>query len=168
MEQPPDGEIIFQMSISEKDRWVIVNSWLTTKEEDRDIAAIARKHGVMYRTAKRWIDSYQRTGGVADKHRSGRPRTSSSRQDSTLSRIVSSRPSNSVGQITQEWKKRSKIEVHPNTVRNRLKEFGYKNRIARLKVVLSQRNKQRRVVWATAHLNWSDFQCSSAMRLTSH
>src|SRR4051812_2500609 len=92
-------------------RWKIIHTWQQADERSRGSRTIARRCGVSHDSAAHWIRVYQESGGVEDKPRSGRPRKSSSRQDTTLHKIVNCNPRLTSRQIAAAWKKRSRVRV---------------------------------------------------------
>jgi transposase len=146
------------MPLPVADRWKIIHTWLQAEESSRGNRTIARRCGVSHPTAAHWIRVYQETGGVEDKPRSGRPRKSSSRQDTTLHKIVNSNPTLTSRQIAAAWKKRSRVKVSKDTVKRRLHELGIRSRTARRSAIVSERNRKKRVKWAKEHIEWSPYQ----------
>ena len=102
---------------------------------------VARHFGVHVSTIERLVRRLRKTGRVADRPRSGRPRVTSQRQDRAIrlshlrNRHLTATETavNTVGSHNRR--------IHPKTVRNRLREFGLRAR---------RPNVARRMAWVTA------------------
>ena len=110
----------------------------------------ARHFGVHVSTIERLVRRLRKTGRVADRPRSGRPRVTSQRQDRAIrlahlrNRHLTATETavNTVGSQNRR--------IHPKTVRNRLREFGLRARRPNVDLPLNRARRARRMAWVTA------------------
>ena len=107
------------------------------------------------RTVQRVWSRYRNTGSSDKLALPGRPRKTTAREDRRL--ILMSRLSrfDNARQLTVRWNNFSNKNVSVKTVRRRLHAQRVYSRVARLKPLISVRNRQRRVTWANRIRNWT-------------
>ena len=107
------------------------------------------------RTVQRVWSRYGNTGSSDKLSLPGRPRRTTAREDRRL--ILMSRLSrfDNARQLTVRWNNFSNKNVSVKTVRRRLHAQRVYSRVARLKPLISVRNRQRRVTWANRIRNWT-------------
>ena len=112
---------------------------------------VAAHFGVHIRTIERLVQRLRVTGRVNDRPRSGRPRVTTPRQDRfmTLSHLrnrhltASETANNTLGSHNRH--------IHPDTVRNRLRDNGLRARRPYVGLPLTPVRRQRRLAWLQAH-----------------
>ena len=111
---------------------------------------VARHFGVHVSTIERLFRRLRETGRVADRPRSGRLRVTSQRQDRAIrlahlrNRHLTATETavNTVGSHNRR--------IHPQIVRNRLREFGLRARRPNVALPLNRARRARRMAWVTA------------------
>ena len=136
--------------------------WLTDVQRGRAIALlmqgqrqqqVANHFGVNVSTIERLVRRLRKTGHLADRPRSGRPRVTSRRQDRTIrlahlrNRHLTATETalNTVGTCTHNR------QISPKTIGSRLREIGLRARRPYVGLPLTQARKLRRMAWLTAH-----------------
>ena len=64
----------------------------------------------------------------------------------------------SLSNITNKWENISHVKVSKATKLRRLKELGFKSRMAKRKPLLSKKQMKKRLVWKKKHQNWTVVQ----------
>ena len=107
------------------------------------------------RTVQRVCSRYRNTGSSDKLALPGRSRKTTALEDRRL--ILMSRLSrfDNARQLTVRWNNFSNKNVSVKTVRRRLHAQRVYSRVARLKPLISVRNRQRRVTWANRIRNWT-------------
>ena len=107
------------------------------------------------RTVQRVWSWYRNTRSSDKLPLPGRPRKTTGREDRCL--ILMSRLSrfSNACQLTVQWNAFSNKNVSVKTARRYLHAQRVYSRIARLKPLISVRNRQRRVTWAYRNRNWT-------------
>lgn len=139
-------------SIEQRHRIIVLH------EEGYSSTEIAKRVKCHRTTVSRMIEKYKKNGSVDDKHRSGRPRKSTERQDRTLRRISMCNRKLTSPQITRIWSQTCSVEVCTSTVRRRLLAKGLKGCRARSKPLLTDHHRKCRLAWAKKHANWTPEQ----------
>ena len=112
---------------------------------------VAAHFGVHIRTIERLVQRLRVTGRVNDRPRSGRPRVTTPRQDRfmTLSHLrnrhltASETANNTLGSHNRH--------IHPDTVRNRLRDNGLRARRPYVGLPLTPVRRQRRLAYKHTH-----------------
>lgn len=128
---------------------------LVLKEEGYSTTQIAKRVGSSQSAVVKILQKSTETGTVADRARSGRPRSSSKRQDRVLRRISLADRKLTSPQLLRQWQDKCGIAVSPSTVRKRCLEFGLRGCKARRKPLLTDVQRKNRVQWAKKHSKWS-------------
>ena len=95
------------------------------------------------------------TGNMDNKHRSGRPRLSTTRADNVLRRICHKNRFMTSKQLSVEWNLSTGTAASSSIVRRRLVSMGLRAHKAKKKPILSKVMKLKRLKWAKAHVNWT-------------
>jgi len=102
------------------------------------------------------IQKKKLTGSVVDRDRSGRPRTSTSRQDRTLRRMSLTNCKLTSPQMLRQWVDTcGDVVVSSSTVRRRCLEFGLRGCKARRKPLLTDVHRCNRIQWARRYSSWT-------------
>lgn len=118
-------------------------------------AAAARQFKVSKQTVAYWIKIFKNRGTLKRGKRQGRPRKTSKRDDTVISRICKSSPRMSAVQITAEFNKTASSKIHPSTVKRRLRADGLFGRRPSRKPMVSAKNRRDRLDFARNHINWT-------------
>ena len=111
---------------------------------------IARHFGVHVSTIERLVRRLRETGRVADRPRSGRPSVTSQRQDRAI-RLAHLRNRHlTATEIAVNTVSSHNRRIHPETIRNRLREFGLRARRPNIGLPLNRARRARRMAWVTA------------------
>ena len=132
-------------------RQMIVESYRSNK----NISELARIFGIPRRTIGSVIKKFQQFGSVENRSGRGRKRLFTDRDTNQLSRVVKQnrrRPLQDITTIINEGKDHS---FCTKTVQRKLKDLGYKRRVAKKQVVVREVNKKKRVAWAKERKDWS-------------
>ena len=98
------------------------------------------------------------TGSTRDLPRSGRPRVTTPRQDRRIRLIhLRNRTQSASRTVATEPDLQ---HIHPQTVRNRLRESGMRCRRPVQGIILTEGHRQRRLEWAEIHRPWPRYRWS--------
>jgi transposase len=114
------------------------------------LSQIATKLNRHVRTVMRVLEKYRKTGSTNRRKGSGRPRKTSPREDIVITRSATANRSISAPDIC----KQTKLNVSPQTVRNRLHESNLTSHWSVKKPWISESNRKKRLKWAREHLTW--------------
>lgn len=128
---------------------------VTLKKEGLSNAAIAKKLKVSEKGVRYCHIRYLTTGSYKDRKRSGQPRKTSLREDREIRRNSLCNRKLTAPQILSEFTHSSGKQISVSTIKNRLKSFGLKGRIAAKKPLLRPQNKIKRLQWAKIHVTWT-------------
>jgi hypothetical protein len=130
----------------------------------RAIALTLRNEGYTYReianrlsgqatfsAVRKLCLKFETTKEVVDRPRSGRARLSTARDDRNLIRLSLADRRKTAKQLLTDWRTTCSVR----TVRRRLVNGGLRARISRKKPLLNLIQRQKRVAWAKAHVNWT-------------
>jgi len=98
---------------------------------------------------------YRSRGTIQNLPRTGRPRCTTSRIDQKIVRMAENSDKPCAVDIAKELAKLNIVSVHPNTVKNRLKETGLQGRVLVKKPLLLPRHIKARVEFAKQYQNWT-------------
>ena len=154
-----------------KQRWEIVflsRHPLGPKKSNIEIASYLH---ISKDTVRRYLNRYDETGSVEDVPRSGRKRSTSEKQNTTMVNLATGHRRLSAEEIVGELEKKS-VEVSSRTVRRRLVESGlYYGKVTR-KPLLTDIHIVKRYWWATNNISrdWSRiiFSDETTIRLYYH
>lgn len=106
-------------------------------------------------TIQKIIQKWKKSGTVANKLRKGGPRKTSSRIDREIIKKITAKRSLSAPKIAGQLHEQFGVSIHPQTVRNRIHDAGFKARVARKKPFISKKNEAARLKWAKEHSTWT-------------
>jgi transposase len=116
----------------------------------RNIAQIIKKS---HSTVQYIINRYNETGSFEDRKRTGRPQKLKPNQKRAILRTVVMEPKTSAPKLAGMIDTEYNVKVVPQTIRNVIRNAGYKGCVARKKPFISQINKKKRLDFAKAHIN---------------
>jgi transposase len=110
---------------------------------------VAGRFGCSVRTVQELQRRHRETGAVIDRPRSGRPCITSERDDRY---IRLSHPRDHRLTAVQTARHLQAVRrIHPQTVRNRLREAGLRSRCPAIRTILDQVHRRRRLDWCRRH-----------------
>lgn len=124
-------------------------------EEGYSSPKIAKRVGCNQSTVIRIIKKLQETGSTADRHRTGRPKKTTQRQDRVLLRTSLANRKLTSPLLLREWQEKCSVDVCTSTVRRRCLEFGLRGCKARKKPLLTEQQRKKRLLWAKEYSKWS-------------
>jgi len=124
-------------------------------QEGYSTVAIAKRIKHSHSSGSRTLRRLKETGSVDDKKRTGRPRTTTPREDLALVRISLHNRKLTSPKLNREWMENSGVECSARTVRRRLTRAGLYGRVARKKPLLTQRHRGIRLKWAKEWKDWT-------------
>lgn len=128
---------------------------IALREENLSFSEIALRVVCAVSTVTRFVHKYERTGSTERESGSGRPRTTSVREDRLLYRASLSDRFQTAVDLQQQLEAADNITISVRTTRRRLQELGLHGRRSIEKLSLSRRNVIARLRWAQVHINWS-------------
>ncbi|KAL1247793.1 hypothetical protein QQF64_023169 [Cirrhinus molitorella] len=99
---------------------------------------------------------------VCGRKKCGRKRCTTRRGDRTLRKIVEKDRFQTLGDLRKQWTE-SGVETSRATVYRRVQEMGYRCRIPQVKPLLNQKQRQKRLTWATEKQHWTVAQWSKVL-----
>ena len=114
---------------------------------------IAQRFNVHRNTIQSLARRYRQYGTTRDRPRSGRPRVTSHQQDNYI-RLTHLRNRFQTASLTSRNIPGLR-NIHPRTVRNRLREHGIRPRRPAIRPVLQQRHRQARLAWCRRHIRYT-------------
>ena len=109
--------------------------------------SISDKYRVKKWTVSRLCSKYRSTGKLAADNKGGRPRSTTSREDTMIVRSVKKDPWLS----SVEIQKQLELPVSDRTIRQRAVEDGLFSRRPARKPLISLKNQKKRLLFATSH-----------------
>ena len=103
------------------------------------------------------------TGSVAYRLRPGPTPKTDDRLDRRICRMSESNRRLTAVDISRDLAQSCGIQLHPMTIRRRLKAVGLHGRIARRKPFVSLKNRQHRMQWARQHAHWTAKEWSKVL-----
>ena len=94
------------------------------------------------------------TGNIKNAPRKGRPRTTSSKDDSVLFRMCWSSQNLSYAKLNQSWNLNGVLLASVSTARRRLHEFGIESHPAAERPSLTKAYMTKRLLWCKDHKYW--------------
>ena len=104
-------------------------------------------------TINKFRKCYNERGDVENKHWSGRLRKCNDRTDRHLIRVVKINRRKNLQDITATLNEGTPVKISHSTVRRRLSFFGYKRRIVKKKIIVSNVNCFKRRAWYRSKLH---------------
>ena len=144
------------MALSVQQRWEIVFLHLNNLGPQLSIRAIARQLHYSPDTVKTWIDRYQETGDVQDEKGRGRKRKTSEKEDLDIISMAKKQRTSTLIDISTTMSNQG-TDISFMTVKRRLNEQGYYKLQPLKKPLLSDTNRENRLIWAKKNkkTDWS-------------
>lgn len=92
----------------------------------------------------------------------GRKKCTSSRDNRTLQRIVTTNPFKNVGEIHKEWTAAG-VSASRTTTKRLMKDMGFSCRIPCVKPLLNKKQRKKRLAWAKDKKDWTAAEWSKVM-----
>jgi transposase len=96
---------------------------------------------------------FKTTNSIENNKLSGQPRVFSTRDSQNLVQQASRNPKTSARKLAEDLATPTGKQVSLQTIRNHLHESGYKGRAARKKPFINERNRRKRLEFASAYVN---------------
>lgn len=128
---------------------------LTLHTEGYSIRAIALKLNVKKSTVHLILRRQIQRGNLHDLERPGPSRITSKADDQHLVLISKRNRRLTAPEITAEYNRERRNPISVSTVKRRLQEANLHGRIAAKKPLLRRGNRQKRLLWARNHRNWT-------------
>ena len=145
--------------ISETDRGRAL-AWL---QEGVGVREIGRRLGVSHSVIQRLRDRFSDTGTTEERARSGRPRSTTRRQDRYLVLSALRERTVTANTLRSQLRVATNSTVSDQTVRNRLKEANLRARRSAVRQVLTRAHRRVRLNWARAHVAWTRQQWATVL-----
>ncbi|KAI2665187.1 Transposable element Tcb1 transposase [Labeo rohita] len=128
----------------------------TLKQEGKTQKEISERIGCSQSAVSRHL-----SGKSVGRKKCGRKRCTTRRGDRTLRKIVEKDRFQTLGDLRKQWTE-SGVETSRATVYRRVQEMGYRCRIPQVKPLLNQKQRQKRLTWATEKQHWTVAQWSKS------
>src|SRR5579871_2228835 len=144
------------MQLSIQKRWEIIFLYLYRLEPKLGIRAIAKELRCSKDTVQTWINRYQKTRDVQEEEKQGRKRKISEKEDLNIVSIAKKYRISSSIEISLSMSKQE-TDISSSIVRRRLNEQSLHKLEPLKKPLLSDTNRDNRLIWAKANKNtdWS-------------
>ena len=129
----------------------------TLKQEGKTQKEISERIGCSQSAVSRHL-----SGKSVGRKKCGRKRCTTRRGDRTLRKIVEKGRFQTLGDLRKQWTE-SGVETSRATVHRRVQEMGYRCRIPQVKPLLNQKQRQKRLTWATEKQHWTVAQWSKVL-----
>jgi transposase len=130
----------------------------TMRDLGHPIQEVAKKYEVSKGAVTKIFQKFQKSGFVANRPRSGRPRKTNARMDRIITRIVYSGAAETATEVSNILETCHQTTLNPQTVRNRLSENLLVARVKPKKPLWTEKQKAARLGWAKDHINWTEDQ----------
>ena len=112
--------------------------------------------GINLATVQKFLKRFRLRNSMENKQRSGRPGKSSDRTDRQLMRLVKTERRKNLKDITINLlNEKTPVKISESTVKRRLKFFGFKRRVVKKKISISDANRFKRRAWCRAKLHYT-------------
>ncbi|KAL0149449.1 hypothetical protein M9458_055237 [Cirrhinus mrigala] len=129
----------------------------TLKQEGKTQKEISERIGCSQSAVSRHL-----SGKSVGRKKCGRKRCTTRTGDRTLRKIVEKDRFQTLGDLRKQWTE-SGVETSRATVYRRVQEMGYRCRIPQVKPLLNQKQRQKRLTWATEKQHWTVAQWSKVL-----
>lgn len=122
---------------------------------------VAERFAVSQSVISRLWMRFQERGEVAERPRSGRPRSTTARQDRYISIIARRNRFHDASSLNRQFAAATGTRISSQTLRRRLHDNNLWSCRPALRIPLSVRHRQARLVWCQDHDHWRrrDWQC---------
>lgn len=135
-------------------------AWVQEGIRLREIAArLGCSHSVIVRLRQRFLA----TGSVETRPRSGRPRSTTQRQDRYITRQALQTRTTTASTIRRRLRVATNTDINEQTVRNRLHDQTLHARRQLGRILLTPRHMMARLAWSTRHLRWNRQQWAQVL-----
>jgi transposase len=118
--------------------------------------SIAQLLNISEHCVRNTIKKWEETGDVKDRKRSGRPRKTTTKEDSMLFRLSRSSPTSSLRTLSREWvNEDGSTKASIQTISRRLISFKLESYKAADKPFLNKLHRKSRLNWCLERRNWS-------------
>lgn len=146
-----------QLSTADRGRAI---AWLQDGVTQRNVAQrLDVSQSVIGRLWTRFLD----TGNVTNRPRSGRPRSTTQREDRYLTNCALRQRRVTARQLSNHLRTTTGTVISDQTVRNRLRASNLRPRRPVVRPPLLQRHRATRRDWCTRHVRWQRAQWSSVL-----
>lgn len=129
----------------------------TLKQEGKTQREISERIGCSQSAVSRHL-----SGKSVGRKKCGRKRCTTRRGDRTLRKIVEKNRFQTLGDLRKQWTE-SGVETSRATVYRRVQETGYRCCIPQVKPLLNQKQREKRLTWATEKQHWTVAQRSKVL-----
>ncbi|EFA07092.1 hypothetical protein TcasGA2_TC010082 [Tribolium castaneum] len=119
-------------------------------------AEVAHHFNVSQSVISRLRHRYNETGAVAERPRSGRPRSITPAEDRFLTISARREPFSTCRMLWERLINAADINISIETVRRRLGEVHLASRRPLRRVPLTPEHKRQRLQWGTEHVHWQE------------
>jgi len=131
-----------------EERKIILNLHVKERKSYAEIAKIMSRSRS---TIQHVIGRFKNEGRIENTRRSGRPPKLNDRDKRTIKHIVDKEPFQSAVKISEVVKTTLDKDVHPETIRRTIKEFGFGSYTPRKKPHVSKKNRLQRLEFAKTY-----------------
>jgi len=140
------------MALSIKKRWEIFFLSKHPRGPKMNITQIGKELRCARAAVRTWLQRYEETGDVQDKEGRGRNRKTTERQDNMIGALMEQDTEQSAAGISEILQTKG-VDISPTTVRQRLKEQGWKFKMPLAKPLLKEDHRTNRLRWARTMLD---------------
>lgn len=133
-------------------------SVVTLDKENYSGRAIAKKLKVSNCAVQEILKKVKETGSVKDKEKSGRPRSTTPRQDRLLKHLSLNNRRATSRVLKRDFSDATGASVSCRTVRRRLQKSGLRGCVAAKKPLRTDTHKRKRLNWCLERKNWTEEQ----------
>lgn len=135
--------------INEDMRYLVISKHI----DGKSMYAIAKEMGMCYQTVRKICQKFAKTESVKDIVKSGRPKKTSERERRHICILSKEDPFKTASNILNEAQTENAISSR--TVRRILQYNGLFGRISKRKILISNKNKKKRLQFSLAYKNFS-------------
>lgn len=146
-----------QLTIEDRGRAI---AWLQDGNTQRNVAL---RLGVSQSVVGRLWQRYQATNSVRNRPRSGRPRSTTNREDRYITNMALRQRTTTARRLRDNLRTATGTRVSDQTIRNRLRANNLRCRRQAVRPPLLPRHRTARRHWCTLHLRWQRVQWGRVM-----
>ena len=148
---------IRQLNIEDRGRAI---AWLQGGNTQRNVAV---RLGVSQSVVDRLWQRFQATNSVRNRPRSGRPRSTTNREDRYITNMALRQRTTTARRLRDNLRTATGTRVSDQTIRNRLRANNLRCRRQAVRPPLLPRHRTARRHWCTLHLRWQRVQWGRVM-----
>jgi len=133
-------------------------SVVTLSKENYSGRAIAKKLKISLCGVQEILKKHKENGCVRDRPRSGRPLSTTPRENRVLTRLSLNNRRATSRNLKREFEDATGTSISPRTVRRRLQKSGLRGCIAAKKPLLTATHRKNRLEWCRERKNWTKQQ----------